>query len=204
MAAQGATEKVTKLAEHDDELVTTLERMQTRPWRPQSAATRLAGDFEGKKTAILDEARQVKQKATEMMQTYLDRDADALDGFEFLTMAEAGEVGHWEILKTLTELSTQLWRAGARRVGHPDPATPPRAGPAGFPEACSGGRPEPACGGAGGPCHLRSASPAVGAARKQRARSATQAACGDLLSALASRSDEWSRPLAPAAPTAGH
>ena len=29
--------------------------------------------------------------------------SDALDGFEFLTMAEAGEVGHWEILNTLTE-----------------------------------------------------------------------------------------------------
>jgi hypothetical protein len=26
-----------------------------------------------------------------------------LDGFEFLTMAEAGEVGHWEILGTLNE-----------------------------------------------------------------------------------------------------
>ena len=63
----------------------------------------MAAEFEGKKTAILDEAREVKQKATEMMRDYLDRDADALDGFEFLTMAEAGEVGHWEILKTLNE-----------------------------------------------------------------------------------------------------
>jgi hypothetical protein len=63
----------------------------------------VASSFEGKKTAILDEAREVKQKATEMMQDYLDRSADGLDGFEFLTMAEAGEVGHWEILKTLNE-----------------------------------------------------------------------------------------------------
>ena len=38
-----------------------------------------------------------------MMSTYLGDDADALDGFEFLTMAEAGEVGHWEILGTLNE-----------------------------------------------------------------------------------------------------
>ena len=29
-----------------------------------------------------------------MMDTYLGSDADGLDGFEFLTMAEAGEVGH--------------------------------------------------------------------------------------------------------------
>jgi hypothetical protein len=38
-----------------------------------------------------------------MMQDYLDTAADALDGFEFLTMAEAGEVGHWEILGTLNQ-----------------------------------------------------------------------------------------------------
>jgi hypothetical protein len=37
------------------------------------------------------------------MSTYLDDDADALDGFEFLTMAEAGEVGHWSVLKKLNE-----------------------------------------------------------------------------------------------------
>jgi hypothetical protein len=30
-----------------------------------------------------------------MMQTYLGEDSDELDGFEFLIMAEAGEVGHW-------------------------------------------------------------------------------------------------------------
>ena len=38
-----------------------------------------------------------------MMKTYLDDDSDALDGFEFLTMAEAGEVGHWSVLETLNE-----------------------------------------------------------------------------------------------------
>ncbi len=38
-----------------------------------------------------------------MMKTYLDEASDALDGFEFLTMAEAGEVGHWEILGTLNK-----------------------------------------------------------------------------------------------------
>jgi hypothetical protein len=45
----------------------------------------------------------VKQKAQQMMKTYLDGASDALDGFEFLTMAEAGEVGHWEILGALNE-----------------------------------------------------------------------------------------------------
>jgi hypothetical protein len=38
-----------------------------------------------------------------MMSTYLGDDADALDGFEFLTMAEAGEVGHWTVVRTMNE-----------------------------------------------------------------------------------------------------
>jgi hypothetical protein len=103
MAAQGATEKVKKLPELEDELAQKLDRMHDEARQTEERATEVASSFEGKKTAILDEAREVKQKATEMMQDYLDRASDALDGFEFLTMAEAGEVGHWEILKTLND-----------------------------------------------------------------------------------------------------
>jgi hypothetical protein len=105
MAAQGATEKVGKLTkdEGDEELVAVLERMQKEAAETEERCTELAGTFEGKKTAILDEAREVKKKASEMMSTYLDKDADALDGFEFLTMAEAAEVGHWSVLQTLNE-----------------------------------------------------------------------------------------------------
>ena len=103
MAAQGAADKVQKLDDLDDDLAKTLERMQKEAKEAEERATEVAQSFEGKKTAILDEAREVKQKATDMMKEYLDRSSDALDGFEFLTMAEAGEVGHWEILKTLNE-----------------------------------------------------------------------------------------------------
>ena len=103
MAAQGATEEVSNLEELDGGLEQELERMNSEAREAEERATEVAGSFEGKKTAILEEAREVKQKATEMMQDYLDRASDALDGFEFLTMAEAGEVGHWEILKTLNE-----------------------------------------------------------------------------------------------------
>ena len=38
-----------------------------------------------------------------MMTTYLEGEDDALDGFEFLTMAEAGEVGHWSIVGKINE-----------------------------------------------------------------------------------------------------
>jgi len=105
MAAQEATQKVMKLArdDGDDELVSSLERMKQEAKETEERGTEVAGGFEGKKTAILQEAREVKQKARQMMTTYLDEAADALDGYEFLTMAEAGEVGHWEILATLNE-----------------------------------------------------------------------------------------------------
>jgi hypothetical protein len=38
-----------------------------------------------------------------MRETYLAGEEEPLDGFEFLTMAEAGEVGHWEVLGKLNE-----------------------------------------------------------------------------------------------------
>ncbi|CAN5211422.1 hypothetical protein BH18ACT12_BH18ACT12_02460 [soil metagenome] len=103
MAAQGATDKVKKLDDLDGELDQVLDRMNDEAKQAEERATEVAGTFEGKRTAILEEAREVKQKANEMMRDYLDQSADALDGFEFLTMAEAGEVGHWEILATLNE-----------------------------------------------------------------------------------------------------
>ncbi len=104
MAAQAATAKVQKLTEEQDEsLVAALQTMAEEAARTEERCTELAGSFEGKKTAILDEARTVKQKAAEMMKIYLDEDSDALDGFEFLSMAEAGEVGHWGVLQQLNE-----------------------------------------------------------------------------------------------------
>jgi hypothetical protein len=104
MAAQAATTKVKALAEQENgDLVSRLERMHEEAAETERRCVELAGSFEGKKTAILEEAQATKKKASEMMSTYLDSDSDALDGFEFLTMAEAGEVGHWSVLKEMGE-----------------------------------------------------------------------------------------------------
>ena len=54
------------------------------------------------KTAIAKKARETKDEVTGFMKTYLE-DAEALDGLEFLSMAEAGELAHWEILAKLNE-----------------------------------------------------------------------------------------------------
>jgi hypothetical protein len=106
MAAQGATEKVARLVEDEgghDDLRQALDRMHKEARETEERTTELAGNLDGKKTAILEKARETKQEATEMMSTYLGDDADALDGFEFLTMAEAGEVGHWSIVGKMNE-----------------------------------------------------------------------------------------------------
>jgi coenzyme F420-reducing hydrogenase alpha subunit len=104
MAAEAAGGKITKLTEKkDSDLAQTLQRMAKEAAETAERCEQVASGFDGKKTAILDEARQVKKKANEMMSTYLDEDADALDGFEFLTMAEAAEVGHWSVLQTMNE-----------------------------------------------------------------------------------------------------
>ena len=101
-AAQGATEKISGLVE-DDEIKETLERMKQEAVETEERTTQVAENLDGKKTAILEKARETKQEATEMMSTYLGSDADGLDGLEFLTMAEAGEVGHWQILGTMNQ-----------------------------------------------------------------------------------------------------
>jgi hypothetical protein len=102
MAAQGTTEKVEQLTE-DEQLAEQLRGMREEAEQTEQRCVELAESRDGKKTAIVEKANETKREATEMMRTYLGEDADALDGFEFLTMAEAAEVGHWSVLDKLNE-----------------------------------------------------------------------------------------------------
>jgi hypothetical protein len=101
-AAQGATQKVEGLVE-DDGIAGTLRQMREEAEETERRCTDLADGRDGKKTAILEKAQETKGEATEMMSIYLGGDSDGLDGFEFLTMAEAGEVGHWAVLGKLND-----------------------------------------------------------------------------------------------------
>jgi hypothetical protein len=101
-AAQGTTEKVEGLVE-DEGIVSALRQMREEAEETERRCTDLAAGRDGKKTAILEKAQETKGEATEMMSTYLGGESDGLDGFEFLTMAEAGEVGHWAVLGKLNE-----------------------------------------------------------------------------------------------------
>jgi hypothetical protein len=104
MAAQDAAREVRgMLGSEHKALDKKLAQAHDDARETQKRCTEFASSFKGKKTAILDEAREVKQEATEMRQAYLADEEDPLDGFEFLTMAEAGEVGHWSIVAKLNE-----------------------------------------------------------------------------------------------------
>jgi hypothetical protein len=102
-AAQVAAKRVTTLARHEDEdeLVSMLERLTKDSATVEQDCVSVADTREGKKTAIIEKARDTKTDLETFMKTYLE-DAEALDGLEFLSMAEAGELAHWEILATLS------------------------------------------------------------------------------------------------------
>jgi hypothetical protein len=104
MAAKDATDHVARmLGDENESLRAALGRMHDEAAQTEERCTELAGSFDGKKTAILESARETRGEASEMMEAYLGGEDDPLDGFEFLTMAEAGEVGHWSIVGKLNE-----------------------------------------------------------------------------------------------------
>ena len=104
MAAQDAAREVRgMLGSEHAALAEKLAQARTDSRETQDRCTALAATFKGKKTAILEQAREVKGEATAMREAYLADEEEPLDGFEFLTMAEAGEVGHWSIVAKLNE-----------------------------------------------------------------------------------------------------
>lgn len=101
-AAQGAIDKVEPLVENPD-VTASLENMRKEAAETEARCEAIIDSRDGSKTAIREMAQETKREATEMMATYLGDEPDSLDGLEFMTMAEAGEVGHWEILGELSE-----------------------------------------------------------------------------------------------------
>ncbi len=102
-AAQDVTKKVEELLDDDSDLVPALRKQREEAEETERRCTEVAGEREGKKTAILDKAAETKKEAKAFMDIYLDEESDELDGYEFLTMTEAGEVGHWKILGKVNE-----------------------------------------------------------------------------------------------------
>jgi hypothetical protein len=101
-AAQAATDTVSRM-EDADAFAGDLERMHEQAAETERRTDVLIDGLEGKKTAVRERARETRSEATDMMKTYLGGEEEALDGFEFLSMAEAGELCHWEIVEKMAE-----------------------------------------------------------------------------------------------------
>jgi hypothetical protein len=120
-AAQDATAQVAEM-EGADEFGDELARMKEEAAETERRTDDLIDGLEGRKTAIREKARETKGEASEMREAYLADEEEALDGFEFLTMAEAGELGHWEIVQKMgqtlgEEQVTELadWAVGVQQ-----------------------------------------------------------------------------------------
>ena len=101
-AAQDATQRVSGMEDADD-FDEALDRMRVEAEETERRTDELVDGIDGKKTAIREKARETKSEAVDMMKTYLAGEDEALDGFEFLAMAEAGELCHWEIVQTMAD-----------------------------------------------------------------------------------------------------
>lgn len=111
-AAQEASDQVLgMLDDGESPQAEVLMRLRSESEETAARATKVAEERDGDASAVLDEAEETRKEGVEMMQSYLGEDADELDGFEFLIMAEAGEAGHWAILGKLNE------QAGEAAVG---------------------------------------------------------------------------------------
>ena len=120
-AAQGATKKVSSM-EGAEDFEQDLTRMHEQAAETERRTDALIDGLEGKKTAIREKAADTKGEATEMMKTYLAGEEEALDGFEFLSMAEAGELCHWEIVEKMSDVlgigdvrELATWSVGVQR-----------------------------------------------------------------------------------------
>ena len=101
-AAQKATAHVAKM-DGADSFQEQLDRMNDEAEETERRTDALIDTLDGRKTAIRELAQETLSEAEQMMKTYLEGEEEALDGFEFLTMAEAGELGHWEIVHAMAE-----------------------------------------------------------------------------------------------------
>ncbi len=101
-AAQDTTAQVTGMEDAED-FREQLEGMGKDAAETERRTDAHVDTLEGRKTAIRDMAKETKAEVGEMREAYLEGEEEALDGFEFLTMSEAGELGHWEIVQTMAK-----------------------------------------------------------------------------------------------------
>ena len=111
---------------------TTWSGCTSRRPRP-SAAPATSSMPRGPQDRDPEKARDTKSEGADMMKIYLGGEEEALDGFEFLSMAEAGELCHWEIVARMSKLTHEAdvqrlaeWAVGVQRE-HVERSAAPRS-----------------------------------------------------------------------------
>ena len=67
--------------------------------------------------SIEENAQETIEKTSEMMKTYLGEDPDELDALEFLSIAEGGEVIHYEVLRKLAaQVKDKKFATGVNQI----------------------------------------------------------------------------------------
>lgn len=103
MAAQPATAKAQELLGGGTSgLAATLNKMNHEASETEPAALRSPPISKARRRPSRTRLDPSTKKAPRF-KTSLDADSGALDGFEFLIMAEAAEVGHWSTLQVMNE-----------------------------------------------------------------------------------------------------
>lgn len=71
--------------------------------RMEDLVTKLAKSDRVDSTKIEETAQETKQKATKIMEIYLGENPDSQEVLEFLCLAEAGEITHYEVLGVMAK-----------------------------------------------------------------------------------------------------
>ena len=104
MAAQKAVQELSSkglLSEY--EMDVKLDRMREEAGNHQRKLEQLVQKLSNSldSSKIQEAAQETKQKASQIMKTYLGQDPDSSEAIEFLCLAEGGEVTHYEVLSAL-------------------------------------------------------------------------------------------------------
>lgn len=109
MAAQKAVQELSSRGLLPDKLraKNKLEQMKKQANNHQTQmedlVTKLTESDGIDSTQIQEMAQETEQKATKIMETYLGEDPDSQEALEFLCLAEAGEVTHYEVLSAMAK-----------------------------------------------------------------------------------------------------
>jgi hypothetical protein len=107
----GMKNKLEKMKKEANNHQTKLEGLINKLSSQSSKREGEGGEGEEQRTGtlnsdnILESATETEQKASQIMQTYLGNEPDSSEAIEFLCLAEAGEVTHYEVLDAMMKKS---------------------------------------------------------------------------------------------------